>query len=68
MTASRNRHLPPRKRHVGVPLFAAIMCRKFAMETTFSWHFSRYFSSHFIWIGAQICGSDIREIAALSRD
>jgi hypothetical protein len=27
-------------RHVGARLFAAIMCRKFAIGTTFSWHFS----------------------------
>jgi hypothetical protein len=25
-------------RHVGIRVFAAIMCRKFAGEATFSWH------------------------------
>ena len=37
-TANRNRNCPSRMRHVGSPLFAVLMCRKFASEAAFSWH------------------------------
>src|ERR1700687_3838633 len=37
-TANRNRYLPSRMRHVGSPLFAVIVCRKFATAAAFSWH------------------------------
>jgi hypothetical protein len=35
--------LPSRKRHVGSPLFAVILCRKFANETALSWYLFLYF-------------------------
>jgi len=37
-TANRNRYLPSRIHHVGYPLFAVIVCRKFATAAAFSWH------------------------------
>jgi hypothetical protein len=27
-------------RHVGLPVFAVVLCRKFASATVFSWHFA----------------------------
>jgi hypothetical protein len=27
-------------RHVGLPVFVVILCRKFAAATVFSWHFA----------------------------
>jgi hypothetical protein len=33
-------------RHVGLPFFAVIVCRKFASVAAFSWHFRRASSHH----------------------
>jgi hypothetical protein len=35
---------PSRVRHVGLPVFAVILCRKFAIATVFSWHFAQHYS------------------------
>jgi hypothetical protein len=32
-----------RARHVGSPVFAVILCRKFAIATVFSWHFAWHY-------------------------
>jgi hypothetical protein len=42
-TATPEPVLPSRKRHVGSPLFAVILCRKFANETALSWYLFLYF-------------------------
>jgi hypothetical protein len=33
-------------RHVGLPVFAVILCRKFATAAVFSWHFSLHLPHH----------------------
>jgi hypothetical protein len=30
-------------RHVGLPVFAVVLCRKFAAATVFSWHFAWHY-------------------------
>jgi hypothetical protein len=35
---------PSRVRHVGLPVFAAILCRKFAIAAVFFWHFAWHYS------------------------
>jgi hypothetical protein len=39
-TAKPGSASPSRACHVGLPVFAAILCRKFAIATVFFWHFA----------------------------
>jgi hypothetical protein len=43
-TAKPGSALPSRLRHVGSPVFAVILCRKFAIATVFFWHFAWHHS------------------------
>jgi len=42
-TAKPGSASPSCVRHVGLPVFAAILCRKFAIATVFFWHFARHY-------------------------
>jgi hypothetical protein len=39
-TAKPGSASPSCARHVGLPVFAVILCRKFAIATVFFWHFA----------------------------
>ncbi|MBT1514523.1 hypothetical protein KIP88_28945 [Bradyrhizobium sp. SRL28] len=43
-TAKPGSASPSCARHVGLPVFAVILCRKFAAATVFSWHFAVHYS------------------------
>jgi hypothetical protein len=57
----------PRKRHVGLPLFAVLMCRKFASVAALSWHLPHHKNAAEVSVPAGIYLSE-RLMTAISSD